>query len=67
MLKAKGDKYAISFNDLVIKAVAHALRAHRAVNAWWMEDHIRYHGDVHVGMAVAVDGTGMVVPQTTQR
>ncbi len=60
-LKAKGDKYAISFNDLVIKAVAHALRAHRAVNAWWMEDHIRYHGDVHVGMAVAVED-GLITP-----
>ncbi len=60
-LKAKGDKYAISFNDLVIKAVAHALRAHRAVNAWWMEDHIRYHGDIHVGMAVAVED-GLITP-----
>lgn len=60
-LKAKGDQYAISFNDLIIKAVAHALRAHRAVNAWWMEDHIRYHGDVHVGMAVAVED-GLITP-----
>ena len=60
-LKAKGDQYAISFNDLVIKAVAHALRAHRAVNAWWMEDRIRYHGDVHVGMAVAVED-GLITP-----
>ena len=60
-LKARGDKYAISFNDLVIKAVAHALRAHRAVNAWWMDDHIRYHGDVHVGMAVAVED-GLITP-----
>ena len=60
-LKAKGDTYAISFNDLIIKAVAHALRAHRAVNAWWMDDHIRYHGDVHVGMAVAVED-GLITP-----
>ena len=60
-LKAKGDAYAISFNDLVIKAVATALRAHRAVNAWWMEDRIRYHGDVHVGMAVAVED-GLITP-----
>jgi pyruvate dehydrogenase E2 component (dihydrolipoamide acetyltransferase) len=60
-LKARGDKYTISFNDLVIKAVAHALRAHRAVNAWWMDDHIRYHGDVHIGMAVAVED-GLITP-----
>lgn len=60
-LKAKGDQFAISFNDLIIKAVAHALRAHRAVNAWWMDDHIRYHGDVHIGMAVAVED-GLITP-----
>ncbi len=60
-LKAKGDQYAISFNDLIIKAVALALRAHRPVNAWWMEDRIRYHGDVHIGMAVAVED-GLITP-----
>jgi pyruvate dehydrogenase E2 component (dihydrolipoamide acetyltransferase) len=60
-LKARGDQYAISFNDLVIKAVAVALRKHPAVNAWWMDDRIRYHGDVHVGMAVAVED-GLITP-----
>jgi len=60
-LKAKGDQYAVSFNDIVIKAVAIALRRHQAVNAWWMEDHIRYHGDVHIGMAVAVED-GLITP-----
>ncbi len=60
-LKARGEQYAISFNDLVIKAVAHALRLHQAVNAWWMDDHIRYHGDVHIGMAVAVED-GLITP-----
>jgi pyruvate dehydrogenase E2 component (dihydrolipoamide acetyltransferase) len=60
-LKAKGDQYAVSFNDIVIKAVALALRRHGACNAWWMEDHIRYHGDVHVGMAVAVED-GLITP-----
>jgi len=60
-LTAKGDQYAVSFNDLVIKAVAVALRRHQAVNAWWMDDHIRYHGDVHVGMAVAVED-GLITP-----
>jgi pyruvate dehydrogenase E2 component (dihydrolipoamide acetyltransferase) len=60
-LKAKGDQYAVSFNDIVIKAVALALRRHGACNAWWMEDHIRYHGDVHVGMAVAIED-GLITP-----
>lgn len=60
-LKAMGEEYAVSFNDLVIKAVALALRRHQAVNAWWMDDRIRYHGDVHVGMAVAVED-GLITP-----
>lgn len=60
-LKAQGDQYAVSFNDIVIKAVAIALRKHQPVNAWWMDDHIRYHGDVHVGMAVAVED-GLITP-----
>ena len=60
-LKAKGDQYAVSFNDIIIKAVAVALRKHQPVNAWWMEDHIRYHGDVHIGMAVAVED-GLITP-----
>ncbi|MFI5281064.1 MAG: dihydrolipoamide acetyltransferase family protein [Gemmatimonadales bacterium] len=60
-LKAKGEQYAVSFNDIVIKAVALALRRHGACNAWWMEDHIRYHGDVHVGMAVAIED-GLITP-----
>ena len=60
-LKARGDQYTVSFNDIVIKAVALALRKHPACNAWWMDDHIRYHGDVHVGMAVAVED-GLITP-----
>lgn len=60
-LKAMGEQFTVSFNDLVVKAVALALRQHPAVNAWWMEDRIRYHGDVHVGMAVAVED-GLITP-----
>lgn len=51
----------ISFNDLVIKAAATALRQHPAVNAGWMGDSIRYNKHIHVGMAVAVD-EGLIVP-----
>lgn len=51
----------ISFNDLVVKASAAALRLHPAVNSSWMEDHIRLNKDVNIGVAVAVED-GLLVP-----
>ena len=51
----------ISFNDLVIKAAAIALKKHPAVNAAWMEDKIRYNEHVNIGVAVAVE-EGLLVP-----
>jgi pyruvate dehydrogenase E2 component (dihydrolipoamide acetyltransferase) len=60
-LNALDDGPRISFNDIILKAVAHALRQHRACNAWWMDDRIRYFNDVHVAMAVAVDD-GLITP-----
>jgi len=51
----------ISFNDFIVKAAAMALRRHPAVNASWQDDHIRYHKDVNVGVAVAID-EGLMVP-----
>ena len=51
----------VSFNDIVIKAVAMALRQHPACNAWWQNDHIRYWNEVHVSMAVAID-EGLITP-----
>jgi pyruvate dehydrogenase E2 component (dihydrolipoamide acetyltransferase) len=51
----------VSFNDIVIKAVAMALRQHPACNAWWQDDHIRYWGEVHVSMAVAIED-GLITP-----
>lgn len=51
----------ISFNDLVIKASASALRKHPAVNSSWLGDKIRYNDHIHIGMAIAVD-EGLVVP-----
>jgi pyruvate dehydrogenase E2 component (dihydrolipoamide acetyltransferase) len=51
----------ISFNDLVVKAVAMALRQHPAVNASWMGDKIRRHHHVHIGIAVAIED-GLIVP-----
>jgi pyruvate dehydrogenase E2 component (dihydrolipoamide acetyltransferase) len=51
----------ISYNDIVIKACAAALRKHPKVNGAWMGDKIRYNQHIHIGMAVAVDD-GLLVP-----
>jgi pyruvate dehydrogenase E2 component (dihydrolipoamide acetyltransferase) len=51
----------ISFNDLVVKAVAMALPHHPAVNASWLGDSIRYNKHVHLGVAMAVED-GLLVP-----
>jgi len=51
----------ISFNDLVIKACAMALRQHPAVNSSWMGDFIRQNKHVHIGSAVAMPD-GLIVP-----
>jgi pyruvate dehydrogenase E2 component (dihydrolipoamide acetyltransferase) len=50
-----------SFNDVIIKAAAMALRQHPMVNAWWQDDRIRQWHDVHVSMAVAID-EGLITP-----
>ncbi len=51
----------ISFNDLVVKAAAMALRQHPAVNASWMGDKIRRNHHIHIGIAVAIED-GLIVP-----
>ena len=51
----------ISYNDLVVKSVAKALKKHPAVNSAWMGDSVRTNFDVHVGIAVAVED-GLLVP-----
>lgn len=51
----------ISFNDMVIKAVAMALRKHPQVNSSWMGDFIRQNHHISIGTAVAVD-EGLIVP-----
>lgn len=59
-INAAGD-VKVSFNDMVIKAVAMALRKHPAINSAWMGDFIRRNQHVHIGVAVAVD-EGLLVP-----
>ena len=51
----------ISFNDLVVKATALALRQHPAVNASWLGDKIRRWSHIHIGIAVAIED-GLIVP-----
>ncbi|MGC8749845.1 pyruvate dehydrogenase complex dihydrolipoamide acetyltransferase [Hydrotalea sp.] len=54
-------KVKISFNDLVLKATAMALKQHPKVNSSWMGDFIRYNQHINIGVAVAVD-EGLLVP-----
>ena len=56
-----GDEYKVSFNDIVMKAVATTLAQHPECNAHWMGDRIRQFNRVHLGMAVATDD-GLIVP-----
>ncbi|MDQ3048982.1 MAG: 2-oxo acid dehydrogenase subunit E2, partial [Bacteroidota bacterium] len=51
----------ISFNDIVIKAVATSLRKHPKINSSWLGDRIRYNDHIHIGVAVAVE-EGLLVP-----
>ncbi|MCF6182580.1 pyruvate dehydrogenase complex dihydrolipoamide acetyltransferase [Lutibacter sp.] len=51
----------VSFNDLVVKASAMALRKHLKVNSQWFEDRTRINHHIHIGVAVAVED-GLVVP-----
>ncbi len=51
----------ISFNDIVIKAVASSLRKHPKINSSWLIDKIRYNNHIHIGVAIAVE-EGLLVP-----
>ncbi|HLX66691.1 MAG TPA: biotin/lipoyl-containing protein, partial [Puia sp.] len=51
----------ISFNDIVLKAVAVALRQHPAINSSWLGDKIRINHHVNIGVAVAIED-GLLVP-----
>ena len=51
----------VSFNDMIVKACAMALKKHPQVNTSWNVDTTRYNHHIHVGVAVAVDD-GLLVP-----
>lgn len=57
----KDGKVKISFNDIVLKAVAVALKQHPTVNSSWLGDKIRINHHVNIGVAVAVED-GLLVP-----
>ena len=62
--RKKINEYApvkVSFNDLVVKAAAIALKQHPTINSSWMGDKIRVNEHVNIGVAVAVD-EGLLVP-----
>lgn len=56
-----GGEVKISFNDLVVKACALALKKHPVINSSWMGDFIRSNHHVHIGVAVAIED-GLLVP-----
>jgi pyruvate dehydrogenase E2 component (dihydrolipoamide acetyltransferase) len=51
----------ISFNDIIVKASALALREHPQVNSQWFDNRMKLNNHVHIGVAVAVED-GLVVP-----
>lgn len=55
------DDVKVSFNDMVVKASAVALKRHPKINSSWLGDVIRIHHDVHVAVAVAVED-GLLTP-----
>ena len=57
----KQEGIKVSFNDMVVKAVAMSLKKHPTVNSAWLGDVIRRNQHVHIGVAVAVD-EGLLVP-----
>ena len=60
-LLALDEKGKFSFNDVIIRSAASALRQHPWVNAWWMDDKVRQWHEVHIGVAVAVE-EGLITP-----
>jgi pyruvate dehydrogenase E2 component (dihydrolipoamide acetyltransferase) len=52
----------LSYNDIILKACAAALRQNPEVNASFQGESIRYYHRIHLGMAVATDGGGLITP-----
>ncbi len=52
----------LSYNDIILKACAAALRQNPEVNSSFQGESVRHHNRVHLGMAVATDGGGLITP-----
>ena len=57
----KEGHYAISMNDVIIKACASALKRHPEINASFAGDHVKQYSRVHIGVAVALED-GLITP-----
>jgi pyruvate dehydrogenase E2 component (dihydrolipoamide acetyltransferase) len=60
-LEAQRDDLRISYNDLIVMAVARTLTRHPEINVSWGEDRLLRHRSVHIGVAVALE-SGLIVP-----
>ena len=60
-IKTVNPESKISYNDIIVKASAMALRKHPQVNSSWSEQQITIHGNINIGVAVAVED-GLLVP-----
>jgi pyruvate dehydrogenase E2 component (dihydrolipoamide acetyltransferase) len=52
----------LTYNDIIVKACAVTLRKHPEVNVSFLGDRIRFYNRIHIGIAVAVDGGGPLMP-----
>ena len=52
----------LTYNDIIVKACAAALRSHPDANASFNGESIRTHNRIHIGIAVPVDGGGLITP-----
>jgi pyruvate dehydrogenase E2 component (dihydrolipoamide acetyltransferase) len=60
-LETQGEQLRVSYNDLVVMAVARTLNRHPEINVSWGEDKLLRHKSVHIGVAVAL-ASGLIVP-----
>ena len=60
-LEAQGDPLRVSYNDLIVMAVARMLARHPEINVSWDNDRLLRHHSVHLGVAVALE-SGLIVP-----
>ena len=58
---ALGESGKVSINDLLILAATRALGRHPRFNSWWVEDQLQLHGQINIGVAIALE-EGLIAP-----